>query len=152
MLRARADVEHLWQDVQPVVDEELQRLPDDDRTAVVLCYLEGKTNAEAARLLGWPVGTVKTRLARARTLLRARLARRGVTITSDLLSAALAGKASAAVPLELIKATVESAALLAAGRSEATEALLLAEGFLKATLATRLKIATALLLALGAIL
>lgn len=60
-----------------VVDEELGRLPDPYRAAFVLCCLEGLTNAEAARELGCPVGTVDSRLHAARTRLRARLARRG---------------------------------------------------------------------------
>src|SRR5262249_48128930 len=95
-LRARADAarrppparpvpqppEAGWADLQPVLDEELGRLPDSYRAVVVLCYLEGKTNVEAARLLGWPVGTVKGRLARARDLLRARLTRRGITLSA----------------------------------------------------------------------
>ncbi|HYT94760.1 MAG TPA: sigma factor-like helix-turn-helix DNA-binding protein [Gemmataceae bacterium] len=152
MPRPQTDVEHLWRDVQPVVDEELHQLPDDYRAAVVLCYLEGKTNAEAAEVLGWPVGTVKSRLARARTLLRSRLARRGVTITPAVLGAALAGKAAIAVPAELVEATVRNAALVAAGRPTTTKAYLLAEGILKSMLVTRLKIATAVLLALGAFL
>src|SRR4051794_23521019 len=54
-----------WRDLRPLLDDEVNRLPDACRRAVVLCYLEGKTYDEAAALLGWPKGTVATRLARA---------------------------------------------------------------------------------------
>jgi RNA polymerase sigma factor (sigma-70 family) len=62
-----------------VVHQELSRLPEKYRAPVVLCYLEGLTHDEAAARLSWPVGTVRSRLARARDTLRSRLARRGVT-------------------------------------------------------------------------
>ena len=67
-------------ELQSMVREEVDRLRADDRMAVVLCYLEGLTHEEAADRLGWPVGTVKGRLARARERLRGRLARRGVAL------------------------------------------------------------------------
>jgi RNA polymerase sigma factor (sigma-70 family) len=63
-----------------VLHEEVNRLPENYRGAVVLCYFEERTNSEAAALLRWPVGKVKARLARARALLRARLTRRGLAL------------------------------------------------------------------------
>ena len=57
--------------------EEVDRLAEKYRAPLVLCYFEGRTHAEAARLLKCPVGTVSVRLSRARELLRARLTRRG---------------------------------------------------------------------------
>jgi RNA polymerase sigma factor (sigma-70 family) len=76
------DPEHdaAWSVLRLVLHEEVDRLPATYRSAVVFCYLEGWTNEEAAALLRWPVGTLKSRLARARDLLRARLTRRGLTL------------------------------------------------------------------------
>ena len=65
----------VWRDLRPVLDEEIQRLPAKHRLAVILCYLEGKTNDEAAVVLGCPRGSVATYLSRARDRLRARLTR-----------------------------------------------------------------------------
>jgi RNA polymerase sigma factor (sigma-70 family) len=151
MPRGQAQPEQVWPDLQPVLDEELNRLPEHSRAALVLCYLQGKTNEEAARLLGCPVGTVKSRLARARDLLRGRLARRGVTVAPALLGATLAERATAALPGALVDATVRTALNLANAASIAAPAasapLALAEGVLKGMLASRLALGTGLLVA-----
>jgi RNA polymerase sigma factor (sigma-70 family) len=60
-------------ELRPIVQAEVDRLPEQYRTLVLHCYLEGKTNAAAARLLGCPVGTVKGRLWRTRGMMRQRL-------------------------------------------------------------------------------
>src|SRR5947208_3187555 len=65
-------------DPRAVLDEELQRLPPKCRAVIVLSDLEGKTRKEVALQLGWPEGTVASRLARARARLAKRLARYGL--------------------------------------------------------------------------
>src|SRR5262249_44324086 len=105
-------------DLQPLLHEEVNRLPWKYRVAVVLCYLQGKTNEEAARELHWPVGSVKGRLTRAREMLRARLERRGLALPAGGLAALLAAGASqAAVPATLAGSTPRAALLSAAGQT-----------------------------------
>jgi RNA polymerase sigma factor (sigma-70 family) len=98
-----------WADLRPVIHEEVDRLPEVYRDAVVLCYLEGRTNEEAAALLRWPVGTVKGRLSRARALLRSRLGRRGVAL-AGLWMARISPEAAIAevVPADLSGTTVRA--------------------------------------------
>jgi RNA polymerase sigma factor (sigma-70 family) len=123
-----------------VLDQELQRLPDRCRSALALCYLEGKTRAEAARQLGLSLGTLKRRLEEGRRRLGARLSRRGLSLSAGLLSLALAQAAKAAVPPQLATA----AARAALGRS-ATPAFTLAG-------AAKLKITAAVLVAMSTLL
>ena len=78
-----------YRELATIVDEEVARLPSVLRDPVVLCYLEGMSHDEAAHRLRWPVGTVRSRMARARELLRHRLARRGVTAEGPAITAAL---------------------------------------------------------------
>jgi len=104
----RQDEAAAWNELRPVLHEEVHRLPDKYRLPVILSYLEGKTNEEVAELLHWPVGTVKGRLSRARELLRSRLLRRGMCLSAAFLVTALAqGRVFAeVVPQELVKKTV----------------------------------------------
>jgi RNA polymerase sigma factor (sigma-70 family) len=143
-------------DWRPVVDEELSRLPDKYRAAVVLCELEGRPRREVAARLGIPEGTLSSRLAAARRLLARRLARRGLNLGAAVLAAALAADtASAGVPAPLTASTVKAAAHLAAGGAASSAApakvLALTEGVLKAMLLHKLKITAALLLTLVAL-
>jgi len=110
----------VWADLRPVLDEEVSRLPARYRVPFVLCYLEGRTNEEAARLIGCPKGTVLSRLSWARQRLRKRLTRRGLAPTSALLAAALSSSAvRAVVPPALARTTVEAALAFAAGTAPA---------------------------------
>jgi RNA polymerase sigma-70 factor (ECF subfamily) len=78
-------------DLRRLLDDELLTLPEKYRVPVVLCYLEGQTHEEAARRLGWPTGSMSRRLDRARTLLRRRLAYRGLALIAiGLIGAAIA--------------------------------------------------------------
>ena len=98
----------LWHDLQPLLDQELTRLPEKYRVLIVLCDLEGKTRKEVARQLGCPEGTTASRLARARTMLAKRLARRGVTVSGGLLGVMLSAQAaSASVPSTVVCSTIK---------------------------------------------
>lgn len=82
-------------DVRAALDEEIARLPEQYRAAVLTCYAAGVSTADAAARLGWPKGTLLTRLAWARKRLRDRLTQRGVTLAGGF-TAAFAGRAEVA--------------------------------------------------------
>jgi RNA polymerase sigma factor (sigma-70 family) len=154
MRESEHDEQAAERELSCVLREEVSRLPEKYQAPVVLCYLEGMTNEEAARRLGCPTGTILSRLARGRDKLRGRLARRGVALSASGLAAALAQSvAPAAPPAALLTATLKAAALVAAGKTVAVGALspgvaALTEGVLKAMFLTKLKSAAAVLLAL----
>jgi RNA polymerase sigma factor (sigma-70 family) len=106
-----------WREVQRLLDEELQALPDRYRAPLVLCYLQGRTRDEAARELGWTLGALHGRLERGREMLRGRLVRRGVIGASAVALAALVpGLSSAALPPALVTSTAQASVALAAGQ------------------------------------
>jgi RNA polymerase sigma factor (sigma-70 family) len=101
-----------------VLHQELDRLPEKYRAAVVLCHLEGRTHAEAARLLKCPISTVSIRVARARELLRDRLTRRGLALPAALAGVTLLSEtASAAIPKGLAESTINVAMQVATGKA-----------------------------------
>ena len=132
-------------EVAAALHEELGRLPERYRAAVVLCYLEGHTCEAAARRLGWPVGTVKSRLARGRERLRVRLIRRGLTpdeATGEAVAPAVL------LPSMLARATAEAMLRFSAGRSDAAPALVLSwtHHTLRSLTMTRLALISAILI------
>jgi RNA polymerase sigma factor (sigma-70 family) len=96
-----------WREAVAILHEELDQLPDKYRLPLVLCYLEGKTQDEAARALGWPTEALRGRIDRGRAKLAQRLRYRGVTLSAGLLAAA--GTASIA-PAEVARRVMQAVA------------------------------------------
>jgi RNA polymerase sigma factor (sigma-70 family) len=149
---AAASQELLWRDLGPVLDQEVNRLPQKYRAPFVLCYLQGKTNEEAARELRCPTGTVLSRLAWARERLRTQLTRRGVTLSAGVLAALPVENAcTGAVPVALAKSTVGAALSFTAGQGESAvsaRAADLTERVLRAMSVSRMRIVVGVLLGL----
>src|SRR5262245_31870796 len=138
-------------DLATVLDGEVNHLPEHYRLPIVLCYLEGKTYQEAAQQLGVPVGTLSARLTRARSLLRARLTRRGIALSGALLATLLAERAAEASSASaLVNNTLKAAVALATGRTTAEAAspavAALTEGALRTMFRAKLKVVTTVLL------
>jgi RNA polymerase sigma factor (sigma-70 family) len=111
----------------PVVVEELTRLADRYRAAILLCDLQGKPRAEAAGLLGIPEGTLSSRLNAGRKKLADRLTRRGLAPAAGV--AATATGVAEAVPPLLVRGTVEAAAKLSGAGVSANVVFLATEGW-----------------------
>ncbi len=141
-----ADVERA--DVHALIAREIAGLPARFQGPVLLCDLEGTTYEEAARRLGWPVGTVKSRLSRARARLRERLTRHGLA-PADL---SIATTLLPAAPSHgLVEATTRAALALVSGRLTTSGVVspsvaILTQGVLQTMIVARIKLAAAALL------
>jgi RNA polymerase sigma factor (sigma-70 family) len=154
MRETRSAGQTAWRELQAILDEELARLPENYRAAVVMCCLEARTQEEAAQQLGCPLGTVRSRLARGRKLLHDRLTRRGLALSAGALATALtAGAARSNVPAALVKTTRQTAVQIAAGQAVsgfvAPSVASLMDGGTRAIAGVRGKLAVALLLTAG---
>jgi RNA polymerase sigma factor (sigma-70 family) len=146
-------------EIPQVVQEELSRLPERLRTPLVLCYLQGLTHDLAARQLGCPVGTVRSRLARARALLQKRIVRRGLSLSAAAIATALESNAKAAVVpphihMSLIKVAnrcVSESARFSGGVGVTASVAAISEGVLCVMRIKNLAILGAALLSLGAL-
>jgi RNA polymerase sigma factor (sigma-70 family) len=143
-----------WQELRIILDEEIARLPEKCRDAIVLCHFENKSHEQAAKELGWPKRTLTNRLVRGRELLRQRLIKRGITLSAGVVATMFGEKVfGAPVGAMLTINTVKGAASVAAGKAVAggcvsAVALALAEDTLSGILAIKGK-AVLMVLALG---
>src|SRR5262245_8928974 len=125
------------------VDEEIARLSESYRLPLLLCAVEGLSQEEAAKRLGWSPGSVKGRLERGREMLRRRLARRGLAPAAGLAGLLAEGSAESA---EAVGATVKAAAAFAAGAGPMTRASELAQGGLPMLTTTKWHLAVGVFL------
>lgn len=139
-------------DRDAAVHEEVNRLPEKYRAPIVLCDPEGRTHQEAARFLGWPIGTVKSRQSQGRGLIRDRLVRRGWGLAiAGAVVESLRPTAVAAMPKEVsrntVNAVMQQSARLLAGFGASAHVLTLTRAVLRTMLWIRLRFLTVATLA-----
>ena len=144
-----------WREVQAILDQELQQLPERYRTPLILCYLECMTRDQAAQQIGVSAGSLHGRLERARDMLRERLTRRGLTLSAAMSAAVLCESvAQAALAPTFVVTSTRAALLLAAGQPltdnvVAAHVLVLTQEVLKTMFMAKLKLGTAAVLCIG---
>src|SRR6516162_8870925 len=140
-----------WREVQAALHEELNRLPEEYRAPLVLCFLESRTLDEAAKQLGCGKGALRGRLERARQLLQSRMASRGLGPMTLVAAWAVTSPASA----KLVLSTAKAAATVAAGGGVtavvSAKVVALTEGVMNAMFASKVTIAASMFLLVGAL-
>jgi RNA polymerase sigma factor (sigma-70 family) len=143
-----------WKEISSILDFELQKLPEKWRLPLILCYLEGRTQDEASRELGWSKNTLRARLEEARNSLGRRLTSRGVTwpiassaiLISDSIS-------SSGFSADLFRSTVQLSTNTVLGQSTnmvvSANTALLTKGIIQTMFLKKLQIAVAVFLGLG---
>ncbi len=119
--------------------DELNGLPESFRAPLVLCYLEGLTQEQAAAQLHCPLGTIQSRLARGRAKLKARLTKKGVDFSTALGGVGQFAAQPTAPPLAWADATVRLAMQFTQSKGSAGAATALANEVLKSMALTKLK-------------
>jgi len=129
-----------------VLDRELAALSVPLRQAVILRYLEDRSQDEAAAVAGCPRGTLARRASDGLERLRQRLAGRGASLSGAALVGVLASEAQATVPSSLLPSLLAVSKFAAAGAAAGavgSEALVLAKGALKAMFWMKVKVVAA---------
>jgi RNA polymerase sigma factor (sigma-70 family) len=148
--RAESCSEPGWDELLGVLDEELQSLPARYREPLLLCYLEGLTQDEAAARTGWSLSTLRRRLEHGRDLLRARMVRRGATLGGGLIASVVAPSAvRAVVTVELRQSVLAVAGSVLRPTTIAPAVLMLANGELRMAMLTKCLLGSALAVGVG---
>ncbi len=135
-----------WDELLKLLDEELERLPDNLRVPVIECFYREKTQDEAAKELGWSLSTLRRRLEDAKVILRARLTNRGATLGAALIAGSFfASTATASVPLNLVQATVTVAGSIKTGTVVATSVAAMAQAVTASTVGLKVGISIVVL-------
>jgi RNA polymerase sigma factor (sigma-70 family) len=138
-----------------ILDEELQQLPEKYRAPLILCYLEGQAQAEAAKRLGYSEATLNRRLSEGRERLRVQLQRRGITLSAVLLAVGLAQQSARATLSPLAASTTVKRILCTVAEKTAggvpARVVALATGVMETVAGASMKLGITLFVALSMI-
>ena len=156
-LLAAAEIPDLvGHETRTLIEAEIYRLPEKYRVPVILCYLEGYTNQQAARQLNCPEGTILSRLSRARERLRVRLAGCGLSLSAAALGTILSENAASAATTDvLVSSTINAAIPYASGPVTSGQispsVVALSEGVLQSMFLNKVKFAVVAILSLATV-